>query len=146
MVVFLILIAAALILFNYKAVIKENSFKSILDAETLDTEDYKLEIIALRKEFAETVMELQNEILALKNIPRHYDNNKEEVQASIPNKIEIKSEIEESDIKPLGEKITSNKVIRVKELIEKGLTTDEICEELSIGKGEVLLIKELYLK
>jgi len=34
----------------------------------------------------------------------------------------------------------------VKELLGQGLSEDTIAQRLSIGKGEVLLIKELYLK
>lgn len=40
----------------------------------------------------------------------------------------------------------SLKVEDVKELLGQGLSEDTIAQRLSIGKGEVLLIKELYLK
>ena len=36
-----------------------------------------------------------------------------------------------------------DKLQRVKELLEEGLSHEEICNKLSIGKGEVLLIKGL---
>ena len=38
----------------------------------------------------------------------------------------------------------SNNVEEVKKLIEQGVSIDDICKILSIGKGEVLLIKDLY--
>ncbi|MCS4467817.1 helix-turn-helix domain-containing protein [Clostridium botulinum] len=40
----------------------------------------------------------------------------------------------------------STKVNEVSKLLEEGHTVEEICEILNIGKGEVILIKELYSK
>lgn len=40
----------------------------------------------------------------------------------------------------------SVKVDEIKEMIDNGLSVDEISEKIGIGKGEVLLIKELYIK
>ncbi|MEG1256035.1 hypothetical protein [Clostridium sp.] len=40
----------------------------------------------------------------------------------------------------------SLKVEDVKELLHQGISDDEIAQRLNIGKGEVLLIKELYLR
>ena len=40
----------------------------------------------------------------------------------------------------------SEKQKKVKVLLDKGLSDDEICEKLSIGKGEILLIKNLLIK
>ena len=42
-----------------------------------------------------------------------------------------------------NDNLKSNKLEKVKLLLENGLTDDKICEELSIGKGEVLLVKSL---
>lgn len=38
------------------------------------------------------------------------------------------------------------KVTEIKTMLDEGLSIDEISEKIGIGKGEVLLIKELYLK
>ncbi|MCD3298002.1 DUF6115 domain-containing protein, partial [Clostridium botulinum] len=35
---------------------------------------------------------------------------------------------------------------QVQELIDKGLSIEEIADILKVGKGEILLIRELYLK
>lgn len=40
----------------------------------------------------------------------------------------------------------SVKLEEIKKLIDKGMNEDEIAEVLHIGRGEMLLIKELYLK
>jgi len=38
------------------------------------------------------------------------------------------------------------KVNEISMLLDEGLSVDEISEKIGIGKGEVLLIKELYIK
>ena len=40
----------------------------------------------------------------------------------------------------------SKKTEKIKELLNEGLSEDEICHRLSISKGEVLLVKDLYKK
>ena len=41
---------------------------------------------------------------------------------------------------------TSIKAEKIIEFLKMGLTEEEICHELSISKGEVLLVKELFKK
>lgn len=54
---------------------------------------------------------------------------------------------EEKDSNPKKDiRGNSLKVEEVKELLGEGLSEDIIAQRLNIGKGEVLLIKELYLK
>ena len=40
----------------------------------------------------------------------------------------------------------SVKINEIKIMLDNGLSVDEISEKIGIGKGEVLLIKELYIK
>jgi DNA-binding NarL/FixJ family response regulator len=40
--------------------------------------------------------------------------------------------------------ITTKKEDKIKQLINKGYKDDEICNELNIGRGELLLIKKCY--
>lgn len=40
--------------------------------------------------------------------------------------------------------IDSNKTQNIKKLLKEGLTEEEICHELSVSKGEVLLVKGLF--
>jgi hypothetical protein len=55
---------------------------------------------------------------------------------------------EEENSQNIDKKEDSNniKINEIETLIQSGLSMDEISEKLGIGKGEVLLIKELYLK
>lgn len=165
--ILIILIGIILIILNIKAIKKENkSFDKILEREESNNDkDYDLEIIAIRKDLAETVLDLQKEIEELKISI----NNIKSSKISDDNKINIKSfEKEDSDnsfqkdypinnfnedviseinfsnnLSISNDNLKSNKLEKVKLLLENGLTDDKICEELSIGKGEVLLIKSL---
>jgi len=44
------------------------------------------------------------------------------------------------------DKIGSNKTRSIKKLLDEGLTEEQICHELSVSKGEVLLVKGLFKK
>ncbi len=72
-----------------------------------------------------------NIFLQVENMGEVMDDLKEEEKDSNPKK-DIKS--------------NSLKVEEVKELLGEGLSEESIAQRLNIGKGEVLLIKELYLK
>ncbi|HEX9025348.1 MAG TPA: hypothetical protein VF839_02690 [Clostridium sp.] len=45
-----------------------------------------------------------------------------------------------------SEKADSNKTQSIKKLLKEGLTEEQICHELSVSKGEVLLVKGLFKK
>jgi len=172
----MILIGFSLVFFNLRGIKKENnSFNAILEKEKVNNNrDYDKEIILIRKDLAETVMDLQKEIEEIKakitrmnNVDSNYlkvnhkDNNKEEIfnndeleshkyiKESVISKIDFSNKIQQYDKVEDKEKIkiddnkSTDKITKVKILIENGLTDDEICSELSIGKGEVLLIKGL---
>lgn len=65
-----LLIAAgmALIIFNIKAVLKENkSFDKVFKNKNDDMREYEVEIGKLRKEFGETIFEIQSDIEDLKD-------------------------------------------------------------------------------
>ena len=175
----IIVIGVVLIVVNLKILNKkeksEESFTKILEREELNEDkDYGLEIISIRKDLAETVMDLQKEIDELRNYIKNI-NNEDKI---LDNKIEdiyvdnrfennylnpskdVISEINFSRIKEGSQNIKNNqdtkdsqdigekenrldKTQKVKTLLEQGLSEEEICEELSIGRGEVLLIKNL---
>lgn len=42
--------------------------------------------------------------------------------------------------------IEISKVEGIKKLLDEGLTEDEICHALSVSKGEILLVQELFKK
>lgn len=207
----LLLIGILLIALNINAIRKEKrTFSNVLEHSENSMKDYDLEIGKLRKEFAETVLELQREIEDLKADrelsendiyieDNHRSDNKEKTEDNyknedyILNKMDVEYEnisgsndvinsidtnenntsvnyliddsmpindidennTEEENInknneayEKKGSSIKRNnvKVDEISKLLDEGLSVDEISEKIGIGKGEVLLIKELYIK
>jgi len=84
----LITIGIVLIIYNYRAIKRENqmereddvlniSFQSVLQDNKEELNDYKMEIGILRKDIAESLLELQEEILDIKNNLNRLKNSKE---------------------------------------------------------------------
>lgn len=88
------------------------------------------------------------------------ENNIKALQSEI-NKLNDLNKLKEDNkksnndfkINKLNSKITDNKnesnnikVLEIKRLLKEGFTIDDIAEKLDIGKGEVILTKELYIK
>lgn len=199
-VILLLFTGIALIVLNINAIKKEKkSFSGTLKDKENNIQDYEIEIGKLRRDLSETVLELQQEIEALK-VTRENDNLKsesvdynlteeyiKEIEVTQNNKsnqkhgneikhqfgdiIEIASEHNgvkqnEDEIKKTNNALNSYdivvennksdetsksnennvKVTEIKTMLDEGLSVDEISEKIGIGKGEVLLIKELYLK
>jgi uncharacterized membrane-anchored protein YhcB (DUF1043 family) len=161
--VILIAVGIILIALNLNAVLREKkSFREQLDLKQNEMGDYKIEIGKIRKEFAETVFELQKEIESLKSENRNNmnevmlynrsgkktagdsspqksstnDSSYQKSSADAENSDEIESEINENNVK----------IDEVRDLLSKNMPVDEISQKTGIGKGEVLLIKELYTK
>ncbi|CDM68781.1 Hypothetical protein CM240_1623 [Clostridium bornimense] len=110
--------------------VKSSGFKEVLINKTDTITEVEIEIQNLRRDFAETIGILQMDI---KNLSEDIDNLKG-TQV-------IEESIIENDFSNSGK---SNNVEEVKRLIEQDVSIDDICKILSIGKGEVLLIKDLY--
>ena len=152
----LLIIGICLIFLNVRGLSKEkNSFENVLNKEKVNIDDVKLEIGSLRKEFAETLLEVQREIVAIKdkldmeeNLHTNGDESYKE-KTIYDDKIENIKDIVDIDFnKEVVEDKKENKlrIKEVRDLIEKGLSIEEIADVLKVGKGEILLIKELYLK
>lgn len=181
----LLLIGIFLIVININAIRKEkNSFSTILNNSENNMKDYDLEIGKLRKEFAETILELQKEIEELKvkrelNIEDEYIENDDENnknlykdEKNIDNILNSKVVEHENIINDINYDVIRNenqivtddnekndnddkkdnsghnnvRVDEISRLLDEGLLVDEIAEKIGMGKGEVLLIKELYIK
>jgi hypothetical protein len=152
MPILIILAGVLLIYFNYKGLKKEDkSFLSILHNEEENISDTDLEIGKLRREFSETILELQKEIIELKEVKQYNypkdnsyqleDNTNDENYTKIDTRIDDEIDIVEEENETENQVISRMNVI--KDLIDKGYTDEDICESLSMGKGEVLLIKSL---
>ncbi len=158
--ILIIILGIVLILLSYRIIKKEDkSFEKILEREeNTTTRDYDVEIIKIRKDMAETVLDLQKEIenlkLEINSIKESHieDDNKNNVENFNVNEIVSKEDVISSidfsnKIEEKEEGLPrSEKQKKVKILLDKGLSDDEVCEKLSIGKGEILLIKNLLIK
>lgn len=159
MPVLIILAGIVLIIINYYAITKDKkSFKDVLNNQDSIDKDYDMELFAIRKDMAESILDLQKEIRELKG----YIDNKQSV--SLQDNINVKKRYYTDDIITEVENSPSviseinyenrpndgitdnkeNKVEQIKAMIKSGYTDDDICEKLKIGKGEVLLIKGLF--
>ncbi len=186
MPIILLVIGAVLVVYNYIAIKNEsvsfeiqdheerrkedNLFGNVLEKSKDELNDYKIELGMFRRNVAESLTEVQEEILEIKkylNIVKNdenlYDYNFEEKNSimmgdNIDNKIDddIISEINfnnrkdvrnsevnknKSDNKKAAD---SRKTESIKELLDQGLSEEEVCRRLSISKGEVLLVKDLF--
>ncbi|ENK0837387.1 hypothetical protein AB2Z22_000698 [Clostridium botulinum] len=181
MVAFLLIVIGSILIFiNFKAIKKEKgSFSETLKGSIENIDEYKEEMGLIRKEFAETLIDVQKEMEYLKkelNVLKHtYENNietedfyKKNHSTNYPKESEgnllqpkyidnknaenISKEINKKNIltndndKNSSKDDNSIKVNEVSRLLEEGHAVEEICEILNMGKGEVILIKELYLK
>jgi hypothetical protein len=179
----LLAIGIGLIIYNYRAIkIEEKAkntdegldipFERVLSNNKEELEDYKIEIGILRRDIAESLTELQEEILEMKseiNILKKNEKlyeNKEELENDDVIKSDLlienseaseeSADINENSLLKVGEDVISeikfsketdsNKTHKIKKLLEEGLTEEQICHELSVSKGEVLLVKGLFKK
>lgn len=149
-----ILLAICLIIVNIKAIKKDDkSFGNVLKYKEKNVTDVNLEIGQLRKDFADTIFDLQKQILSLQNTVDELKNEKNKIDNNKDIKIDEKVQ-ENDEIKTLLSQENGviddinkgSKSQKIKELLDMGLSDSEICEKLSLGKGEVLLVKSLYKK
>lgn len=211
MIWFLFLIGILLVVFNLRAIKKDkSSFNNIYHNEIEDMREFEFKLGEMRREFSETILELQKEIEEVKSKLNFYKSEDKSIEDNIKrNNIEentskqyntkeksikekkirekntrqndaeenitkykndhvnygkefsetFDNKVEESfaaeaaetgNSKVKVEKNTSGsngvKIDEINKLLSKGLSVEEVSEKLGIGKGEVLLIKDLYLK
>lgn len=148
MPIVIILIGIALIIVNYKALKKNgSSFSSVYSNKKEDLTEIDLKIGQIRKDMAESLLELQQEILALKKTSKPVDNFNDVKNFDIKSEKSIKNETEyllTEENSVINEIHFNNKTEQIKKLLDMGLDDDQICEKLSLGKGEVQLVKGLF--
>jgi len=123
-------------------------------------DEFKVLLQENNQQFKESIFELQNDVEDLNtkfNSILESNIKKDEI---VVEKVEIHDKIGDNKTKrvtkPKANKpnndsnnSSSNNNIRIteiKDLLKQGLSIEDIAESLNIGKGEVLLIKDLYLK
>lgn len=171
MAALLITAGIVLIALNIKAALKKNnSFDKVLKNKEDNMQEYEVEIGKLRKEFAETIFDMQKDMESLKG--RLDSLSEKELQYEVKINSDADTNINTNtntntniDIAPANDKNVQNdiregiqkietdnhssnniKTAEVDKMIKEGFSDDEIAEKMKIGKGEVLLIKGLYLK
>ena len=150
MPIVIILIGIVLIIVNYKALKKnESSFSSVYSNKKEDLTEVDLKIGQIRKDMAESLLELQQEILELKKTNKSADNFNDVKNFDIKSEKSIKNETEyllTEENSVINEIHFNNKTEQIKKLLDMGFDDDQICEKLSLGKGEVQLVKGLFKK
>ncbi|WP_346937701.1 hypothetical protein [uncultured Clostridium sp.] len=111
---------------NYTEFIEEELLEKSDDSNKNSSNDEYINTLVDKADSLDDDILIQGE-----NIDELMNDSKEEEKDSNPRK---------------GIRDNSLKVEEVKELLGEGLSEDIIAQRLNIGKGEVLLIKELYLK
>ncbi|KHD38285.1 hypothetical protein NL50_01920 [Clostridium acetobutylicum] len=143
--IILIFIGIILIIMNVKAIKNDTSFETNFENRIKNTDEYDLKIGELRQEFAETILEMQQEIEKLSN---GEDTNTYKINEKIDDsKYRAKNQginvlIDKDD--DIIKENENEKISKVRKLLEDGNTVDQISEKLDLGKGEVLLIQKLY--
>lgn len=176
MPVILIIIAIILIVFSYVSIKKENSsfeirdmdelrksdksFGRVLEKSTEDLNDYKIELGMFRRNVAESITELQEQIFEIKkhlNMLKdeeilYEDNredvikNKENINDGVISEINFNSRRYTASTDRYNKISDSKKTEGIKELLKQGMTVEEVCKQLSVSKGEVLLVQDLFKK
>ncbi|MBU5225364.1 hypothetical protein KQI36_01620 [Clostridium senegalense] len=162
MLIILVFVASIIIIFSVKDLKKNKNFSQILNETEDSLDDIDVKIGKLRREFSETILNLQLEIEDLKNIVEkdcskedviRYDKikdeyiTKNEIYSTNKNMKNIEFNIEtNSNNCTVSLSENSVKVEQIKTLYSQNFSVEEIADKLKLGKGEVLLIEELYLK
>jgi hypothetical protein len=156
----LIFIGLILVILNVIAIKKQGkSFDGVLGNAMGNINDYDIKLGEIRREFSESIVELQGELMVIRYMMENNANNlqnTEKINDDDKNKIFIDdyynsgvNEISPDIITDTGTNINNGneyKVNEIKRLFSEGLSAEEISEILQLGKGEVLLIKDLYIK
>lgn len=145
--ILLIIVGITLIIMNLSVLRKEEiSFLNTLKNKEENFNYTDEQLIAIRKDMAESILDIQHEIESLRNEIIKLQNAQHNKKLSIKNS-ELNDDIElEDEDKGVISEINfgnSEKTEKIKEMINKGKSDEEICNSLGIGKGEVLLIREL---
>ena len=136
--IFILIIGVLLIVYGYAFMKKENemdvsknSFDLVLRNNKDEMNDYKMEIGLLRKDIGESLTELQEDIIEIRkelNIIKGKNKLNENIDKDVSNE----------------ERNMAQKAKAIKELLDLDVSDYDICQRLSVSKGEVLLVKGLY--
>lgn len=118
---------------NNEIINNKGSFDLVLNNSKDELDEYKMEIGILRKDIGESLTELQQDIIEIRRELNRIKGN------TIFNDNIYREQSVSNEETHMAEKAKS-----IKELLDKNLSEDEISKELSVSKGEVLLVKGLF--
>lgn len=145
MIIFLLTIGIILIIYSVLGIKKEKKrFNNFLEGSFERAKDEKLEIGVLRKEIAETLTEIQKDLVSMEDEIAELKAFKESLKSvkESNSSLNINFDCKKDDNIKSGE----NRKLEIKKLLEEGHSIEEISANFNIGKGEVLLIRDLYQK
>ena len=156
MVIFLLaLVGVLLIVLNVHSINKDKGlFKENLSSSIENIDDNDIKIGKIRVEIAESFLDIQTEIEHLKEENDLLRKRVITLEGNNLAAMKIDKIIDEPIIlNSMYEANTDNnnpemdlKINDVQKLLDMGVSIDEVAVKLCIGKGEVILIKNLYLK
>ena len=134
---------------------QDKSFDGVLENALGNINEYDIKLGEVRREFSESIVELQSEILLIKEAMEKkskapestkeiYDENKSNIDIDKFYKSDDNDTSTEVSIDTNNG--NTEKVQDIKRLFSEGLSAEQISEILQLGKGEVLLIKDLYIR
>lgn len=145
--ILLIIVGITLIIMNLSVLRKEEiSFLNTLKNKEENFNYTDEQLIAIRKDMAESILDIQHEIESLRNEIIKLQDAQHNKKLSIKNnELNDDIELEDENTGVISEINFGNseKTEKIKKMINKGKSDEEICNSLGIGKGEVLLIREL---
>jgi len=145
MIIFLLTIGIILIIYSVLGIKKEEKgFNNFLEGSFENAKDEKLEIGILRKEIAETLTEIQRDLVSMEDEIAELKVFKESLKnvKESNSSLNINFDCKKDD----NIKSNENRKLEIKKLLEEGHSVEEISANFNIGKGEVLLIRDLYQK
>jgi len=154
----LIFIGVIIVILNVLAIKKgDKSFDGALENAIGNINEYDIKLGEVRREFSESIIKLQRELMDIResmeksvnisvDTEKIYDDNKRDnVLVDLYGNDDSDNDTSTSTSTSI-DKGNSDKVQEIIRLFSEGLSVEEISEVLQLGKGEVLLIKDLYIR
>ncbi|CAM2803922.1 hypothetical protein HAHI6034_09680 [Hathewaya histolytica] len=146
----LLIIGISLIIYGMLSIKREeDKFSRVLKDKENNMSNSGMELGELRKDIGETFTEIQRDILKLQeelNILKQSTAFLEKPHTHNIDENIIKGNKKEADNNFNMYSKESNKKDEIKKLLQDNESIDYICDKYKMGRGEVLLIRDLYTK
>ena len=143
MEILIIVLGLILIISNYKKVFNEESSSTFLNELNKKKDDeLSLQLIELRNEMGESFLIEQQEIEELKTKIDMLNEDICYLKGELKD-IHLKKTVNKR-LKDKKDSVDNIKVEKIRKLLVEDMSIEDICQKTGAGKGEVLLIKELF--